>query len=187
LTSELWNRVGLIAKLATEFKKAPQKLGKTAIMKIIFILQEVQNVPCGYKFSLYTYGPYCSDVLADLDYAEAIKGVEIFAQCAGTNGYNIEPAQKADEYMARANEFLRIYEKKINSTIGSFCKMSARDLELRSTIIYIYKNYLANKWDIELEQISTDLRELKPHFTSKDVEIAFEQLDGMGIFRQLCG
>ena len=43
------------------------KLGKTAVMKAVFMLQQVKGIKLGYDFSIYTYGPYASDVMADID------------------------------------------------------------------------------------------------------------------------
>ena len=85
--NDLWNRVGLISDFAKRLELKKTQFGKTAVMKYLFILQEVFKVPLGYEFSLYTYGPYCSDVLSDLDYTEAIDGVKIYSVGAGTGGY----------------------------------------------------------------------------------------------------
>ena len=43
-------------------------LGRTAIMKLIFLLQEGKGLPVGYDFRLYSYGPYDSEVLQDLEF-----------------------------------------------------------------------------------------------------------------------
>ena len=52
------------------FELVSQKadLGKTAIMKFMFMLQQVYKVPLGYDFKIYTYGPYSSEVMDDMDF-----------------------------------------------------------------------------------------------------------------------
>src|ERR1700756_3287239 len=58
------DRVGTLSLLVV---KAPgQRLGRTALMKLLFFLQELESIPLGYDFRLHTYGPYESAVLSDL-------------------------------------------------------------------------------------------------------------------------
>ena len=67
------DRIALIARLVA---RAPTRLGRTALMKCLFFLKVVKHVPLPYSFGLYTYGPFDSDVLDDLQYAEALGAVE---------------------------------------------------------------------------------------------------------------
>ena len=62
----LTTRLGVFAELA---KSAKNAFGRTALMKLCYFLQEVKGVPLRYEFSLYSYGPFDSDVLADLQTA----------------------------------------------------------------------------------------------------------------------
>lgn len=183
--NDLWNRVGLISFLTKELYSYRTQFGKTAIMKLIFILQEVYKVPLGYRFSLYTYGPYCSDVLSDLDYSEAINGVKIYHVVSEPGGYNIEPSYEADGYIAKAKTFLDNHKGSINDMLKLFGKMTAKDLELRSTIVYIYKNYLKNRWEIDSTEIAGDVKELKPYFSTEQILEAYQELSETGIFTQL--
>lgn len=66
IMGNLNKRMGIISEIT---KKKP-RLGKTAIMKYIFLLQKVYNVPLGYDFEIYTYGPYSSEVMEDIDLAK---------------------------------------------------------------------------------------------------------------------
>lgn len=181
----LWDRVGLISKLTKELAFAETQFGKTAIMKYLYILQEVFKVPLGYKFSLYTYGPYCSDVLSDLDYTEAIDGVQVYSVDMGASGYSIEPTGKTDEYINKSYKFLSKNEESINKVIELFGGMSARDLELRSTIIYLYKTYLRNEWEVDREEIISDVRELKPYFSRIEIQEAYDVLKHKSIFKRI--
>lgn len=186
IINDLWIRVGLISYLAKKLEQIKAQFGKTAVMKYLYILQEVFNVQLGYEFSLYTYGPYCSDVLSDLDYTEAIDGVKIYSVGSGTGGYCIKPSHKTDEYIKKSKDFLSENIEHINNVIELFGDMSARDLELRTTIIYLYKNYLKNKWEIDSNEIATDVRELKPYFSIEQIVHAYNQLDNMKLFTNLC-
>lgn len=183
--NELWNKVGLISKFSKEFELSTTQFGKTAVMKYLFILQEVFKVPFEYEFSLYTYGPYCADVLSDLDYSEAIDAVKLYNVCSGTGGYCIRPSTKTEEYISKSDSFLKDYDKEIKEVISLFGKMTARDLELRSTIIYMYKNYINNSWAISSDEIASDVNQIKPHFTNEEILSAYDQLEAMGIFKRI--
>jgi len=183
--NDLWKKVGLISYLTKRLELVKTQFGKTAVMKYLYILQEVYKVQLGYEFSLYTYGPYCSDVLSDLDYTEAIDGVKIYSVGLGTGGYCIKPSFKTDEYIEKSRNFLSENEEHINKVIELFGDMSARDLELRTTIIYLYKNYLQNKWVIDSNEIASDVKELKPYFRKEEILEAYNQLNEMNIFEIL--
>ena len=65
---QLWFRLDL---LCTLIDQAPGRLGRTAIMKLAYLLQTVKCLPLGYDFRLHTYGSFESDVLNDLGSAES--------------------------------------------------------------------------------------------------------------------
>ena len=69
----LFSRLALMASISDLFRAKSPTLGRTAIMKLCFFLQESKGVPLGYHFSLYSYGPFDSDVLSDLGTAVRLK------------------------------------------------------------------------------------------------------------------
>ena len=58
-------RLSLPAVLARRLEGRSPQFGKTVLMKFAYLLQEIYGIPLGYRFSLYTYGPYSKEVLAD--------------------------------------------------------------------------------------------------------------------------
>src|SRR5713226_8389467 len=87
-------RIGLIAALV---EKAPgQTLGRTAVMKLAYFLQVLKKVPLGYDFRLHTFGPFDSDVLDDLAYAEVFGAVKdkVITQSQGYR-YEIKPGKRS--------------------------------------------------------------------------------------------
>ena len=83
-------RLALLPVLA---EQAPAgHIGRTALMKYMYFPQTVRGVPLGYNFSMYSYGPFDSDVLADLSSAEMMNIVDVApVEFAGGYGYSIEP------------------------------------------------------------------------------------------------
>ncbi len=70
-----WNRLALVTVLAEKMQERGGGLGRTRLMKFAYLLQTVKNVPLGYNFTLYSYGPFDSSVLGDLSYASVLQAV----------------------------------------------------------------------------------------------------------------
>ena len=166
-------RVRLPAILVERLQGVSPQFGKTVFMKMVYLLQEVYNVPLGYRFTLYNYGPYVSDVLSDLDrskqrgwvnvnYLENELGFEI---TAGPSSVNVPDAFVVfDEY-----------EEEIKSLVETFGKFRAKELELRTTIICLRK-MLGSGNDKVFEQIIEAVHQLKPHFAKPEIERAVQEL-----------
>ncbi len=169
--SERWNQYGLIADLAVKLKDVSPQLGKTVMQKMVYILQEVYGVPCDYDYILYNYGPYSGVLAEDLVFFESLEGVSI--NWGRNMGYEILPGAKAGHFIKRAHEFIEKYEHQINTAIENFGTMTAREIELQSTIIYVSKENGTN-----LEQ---RIKEIKPHFSVEEIRNSIEQLMEMKI------
>ncbi len=68
-----WWRPAVLAELVN---KSPGKPGRTVMMKLAYLLQTIRNVPLGYHFELYNYGPYDNDVLSDLSQAATLDAID---------------------------------------------------------------------------------------------------------------
>ncbi|NLX01641.1 MAG: hypothetical protein GXY40_03820 [Syntrophomonadaceae bacterium] len=93
-----------------------------------------------------------------------------------TLGYKILPTAKTDHFRQRAQEFLNKYDVKIDEAIDIFGRMNARELELRSTIIYVFKES-----PMDNKSMISRVNEIKPHFTEDEIGSAIEQLMGINI------
>src|SRR5258705_8499893 len=98
-------RLALLPVLAE--RVAAGHIGRTALMKYMYFLQTVRAVPLGYNFSMYSYGPFDSDVLADLSSAETMRVVEVTpVEFSGGYGYRIRPGARAETAKRDAATFL---------------------------------------------------------------------------------
>ncbi len=132
------DRVAVIATLAN--KVGPRQLGRTSLMKLLYFLEEVKGVPLGYNFTLYSYGPYDSQVLSDLGAAERRQAVvATVVTHRGGYGYQISPGAVAPEYIAQADAFLTQYGAEIDWVAENFGNDTPADLELLSTIVYAHR------------------------------------------------
>ena len=70
-------RQAMITDLSFRLEEVSPQFGKTVLMKLLYLLQEVYKAPLGYRFSFYTYGPYSPEVIQDLDYTRVRGGVNV--------------------------------------------------------------------------------------------------------------
>lgn len=161
------SRRALISVLASKSKGG--YMGRTALMKYMYLLQTVRGVPLGYRFTLYAYGPFDSDVLVDLSVAEAFEAVECELELySGGYRYKIRPALNAKWLQGRAEKFLARYSKDVDWVIKKFGSFSSAELELVGTIVYVDREVVVGK-RLRLEQVVKIVREVKPHFSQDKV------------------
>ena len=162
-----WKRYALIAELVSRLEKISTQLGKTALQKLVYLLQEIYGIEAGYDFELYTYGPYTSRLLQDLDQVEALEGVKVNLMASALGGYSIFPGEKNQEIRKKAENFLSQENVKdgIDRLINEFGNLWAKDLELRATIVYAVHNNTNMYLFSELVDL---IHEIKPRF-SKDI------------------
>ena len=157
--------------------KSPQ-FGRTVFVKLAYLLQEVYQVPLGYRFSLYTYGPYSTEVLADLDRAR-LRGqvnVDYIGQDAG---FVITKGPRAGQ-PGPDHESLNLFEGEIDSLIECFGQYNARSLELRTTIAYVWKMLKVSGRADESNVVGAILQ-LKPQFKDSEIKAAISELKENGL------
>lgn len=167
--------------VSTKFAESVPQLGRTALVKYCYFLQTLRKVPLGYRFSLYSYGPFDSDVLADLDSATGIGGVtSSVVPYFNSYGYKIEAGPRAKAVEARNSGFLRAYQSDIDWVIANFGSMSAIELELSSTLVYCDREAKAKREKLSIEDLSIRVRDVKPHFTLDQIRRTAADLSARG-------
>lgn len=169
-----WEKYGLITELTGLGQQYSPQFGKTALQKLVYLLQEVYNVPVGYEFNLHTYGPFSAELLSDLDYVAFLDGIEIDWVASG--GYSISEGNKAQDVRERAGEFLAKYKEQICSIVNEFGNLTAKELELRSTLIFVQKQAMKQGETISDKDLTRYVHEIKPHFSMPAIESAVEEL-----------
>src|SRR5271155_2624662 len=168
-----WERYALIAEIVQRFNLANHRLGKTALQKIIFLLQRAFCVDFGYRYTLYTYGPYCADVARDLDIVEGFGGAQVLYDL-GLGGYEIRPGSTNKEIRERSEPSLKTIGPQLDQLVSAFGRFNAKELELRSTLVYLAKPGLTR--DGLIQQV----HDVKPHFTSQVIDSALQELETAG-------
>ena len=159
-------RIAVITQLAEK----TGYLGRTALMKYCYFLQTLKRVPLGYSFSLYSYGPFDSEVLSDLDTAEALGAVKTHVVLyPGGYGYRIEAGDRADTAKRWGSEFLEMYGDRIDWVLAQFGSLNSAQLELASTIVYSDREAAKRLEKLSIEELARRVNDVKPHFSISQI------------------
>lgn len=167
-----------LAVLSSLVKDAPQKPGRTALMKFAYLLQTVRGVPLGYRFELYNYGPYDSTVLSDLSQAATLKAIKSETVCYPT-GYGYEYTTNDSGHLALRNKIageLAKHEDDIEWVLKTFGSASASRLELISTIIFAEREMRRKRQERSKEELCRRVKRIKPHFTEEIIAETIDEL-----------
>lgn len=177
-----WNRYALIVELADRLKGKSPQFGKTALQKMVYLLQEVYGIDCGYVYEFYSYGPFSSQLLQDLDLVEHVGAVEVCSVMSATGGYLIKPGGKADALREKAADFLKNpqTEQALSTLVDEFGRYSAKELELRSTIVYVVREIALGNHLPSAEEVSHVVSQLKPKFDGSEINQAIEEMRSKG-------
>jgi len=160
--------------MLTMIRKNPD-IGKTAVMKYTFFLQKAFGLKLGYPFSIYTYGPYSSDVSEDLDslmFYSFIDSEEYTYE--KRSGYKIRATKKGEKVQT---ELTDEENQKIDQVLELFGDKLARELELVSTILYFVdlQERIGHENSKNFNVIE-NVKAIKPHFNDSEIESEFENL-----------
>ena len=172
----MWWRLALVVALVS---RAPQqRLGRTALMKLLFLLSAVRGVSLGYRFRMYTYGPFDAEVLSDVDYAARLDGILVDIE-RYPNGYTytIRPGTTGDAIIGRADEFFNSHQDDVDWAIERFSELSAADLELLSTIVYVAQQDRVKS----MEEVVKIVHEIKPRFSLDQIHQGAGRLRDSGV------
>ena len=175
-SEKTFQRLALLAEFARR-----ARLGRTAIMKLCFFLQESRGVPLGYHFSIYSYGPFDSEVLADITTAERLNVLKSsVVYYASGSGYEYTEGSDAPSLHAFTSDFIEENSESIDWVFSHFAKKTAGELELLSTILFVAKFHNPRDADQLIGQVEI----IKPHFSSERIERGFDELVSIGVLRR---
>ena len=162
----------------TEIARRSSNIGKTGMMKFLYILEYVGKVPLGYDFGIYTYGPYCQTVMSDIEFAEFADYVKVSAVIYpnGMSGYQINTGDQSDQILERDAAILSEYSGEIDRVVNFFGSKTAKELELYSTTVYVTLSFANNHWGNSKSEICRSVQEIKPHFSIEAISDAYDDL-----------
>ena len=164
-----WKRYALLVDIIEKVHQGDFCNGRTALQKFIYFLQELYQMDCGYDFRFYTYGPFASEILSDLDTLESCKGIHA-KFVGGYGGYDYTPGEVRERFKSKEPEFLRENENTINQMLREFGGYSAKDLELYATIVWVDRSLKTKKKERNENTIASLVNDLKPKFDRSEID-----------------
>lgn len=139
-------------------------------MKLTYFLQELKQVPLGYDFRLHFYGSYDSEVLSDLKYAESLQFLksEVVLFSKGYR-YKVTPGPLTALVHEKGDAFVSQYDRVIGDIVQQFGSYPPSELELLSTI-HFTSAYLSNPTPVSMEEITSRVKAIQPHFSLEEIQ-----------------
>ena len=177
---EFESRILLISKIA----QLVPSIRKTAMMKCIYLLDAIEKVPTNYNFEIYTYGPYSSQVMEEIDFARqkgyiAMSGV-LFPD--GKYGYSINCTSQAENCLANSHE-LDKYLGSITKIANEFGQKPAKSLELIATIVFVDYAYSKTSNQTVGSVVCESVKRIKPHFSADVISNEYSLLQQKGYLK----
>src|SRR5882724_9043391 len=161
--------------LIGEIVKRATSPGRTAIQKYLYLLQSAFGSEPLYEFSMYTFGPFSSQVLSDLDVAEAMGVIQV---ARNNFGYSITAGPETERITGLASNFLEPLKDNLERLFKDFGHFGAKDLELRSTIIFVSQD-LKKSGQSQIA-LGDTVQEIKPGFARTQIDGAISELSQLG-------
>ena len=181
ITVSKWVKYAIIADLAKKLQEKGLHLGRTALQKFIYLLQELYNVDCGYEFKFYTYGPFSSEISGNLEIMTLYDVIKVQPpDCSyGRSAYKIEPSAECEALLETASDFLAENREKIETLLSVFGNKTAENLELYATVAWVDRSLYSNEnkgW----EDIASLVHELKPKFEMDKIKEGIQFMNNYG-------
>ena len=114
-------RQALIVELSKRLEGVSPQFGKTALMKLLYLLQEAYGVATGYRYSFYTYGPYSPEVTADLDITRLLGGVDVEFLADDPGGYQITPGRQSEGILSSGKGYIDANRHQLDELVKLDC------------------------------------------------------------------
>jgi uncharacterized protein YwgA len=132
-----WEHALVAAVVEAAKKSCPNcYLGRTAIQKLIYFLQ-VHGVPMRYKFRIYHYGPFCDDIMSDLDW---LQGDDVICDISTESRYsNFKTGSSWDELRSKYEGKLAEHQETIDHVVDALGDLEPEALELIATLDFCFR------------------------------------------------
>lgn len=166
-TMQQEERRGLICHLVEEMRNAGSWVGETHIQKCVYFLQNMMDIPAGYRFVLYKHGPYSFDLQGEL----AVMTARLRLDWELRNNYG--PSFILGPWGEKqASKRATKYDDGVKFVAQEISVKDVRSLERISTAFLIR----TRKPGVETMLIAEQLHEIKPHISIEDAHQAVDDV-----------
>lgn len=164
-------RASILLNLLAELYRNGSWCGETHLHKCTLFLQRLLNVPLGYEFIFYKYGPYSFDLSDEIS---RLRGDDL-VQVRPTPPYGVRilPGNNAELVFQKFSAASDPYKQQITFVAQKIGPKSVSELEKIATALWVkLENPGANSLIL-----STELTGLKPHVSTEEANKALEELN----------
>ncbi len=184
-TLDYIGRMAVMTALVKNYQGA-ECIKRTVLMKMLYLLQVVKQVPLGYRFQFYLYGPYDSRVLNDLALAESWGLIrQEYIEYSTGYFYKICEELGTDPFLKEFKDVWHPYQEAIRWVLENFRQYDASQMELLATLVWVDRSAVATNAELTEEQIVQTALALKPKATEETVRPLLLHLKRLNILRSL--
>ena len=137
--------------------------GETHLQKCVFFLQEMRNVPTGYTFQLYKYGPYSFDLHDEIVRLRGIGMLSLFSR-KPQYGAGLKISELGKSLRRHFPRTLEKYSDDIDFVTDHFGDLSASELGKLATAYYFILQDQGNSD----EEIAVKINGVKSHIANSE-------------------
>lgn len=165
-------KAAVLTKLIDELRRHGSWAGETHVQKASYLLQEVADVPLGYEFVLYHYGPFSFDLRDELTAlrADGLLALEPHLHY-GPKLVATPQAEKLQGHFART---LGRYGDAIAFVASKLGNKGVYELEKLATALYVTRKL---GQDTSVKKRAQELHRIKPHVSLEQARAAIEEID----------
>lgn len=132
-----WEHALIAATVEAASKKCPDcYIGRTAIQKLLYFMN-VLGVPMRYSFDIHHYGPFCPNVMHDVEWLVADDVIE--DRSPESRYSNYKPGVAWPELSSQYQPKLREFNEKIEDVCEALSDLSPHTLELIATLDFSFR------------------------------------------------
>ena len=150
-------------------------VGRTALQKIVYFLG-VRGIPTNYKFDIYHYGPFCEQILWDIDLLIADGVIEDSSTTSKFSNY--VPSESLSEITNLHRTIIESMRSDVREVVRALVPLKPAQWELIATLDYVYRQERATgtKGNLKAAVISKFLQIKKEKFPVEEVSKTYDAM-----------
>jgi uncharacterized protein len=137
----------LLAQVIAECSRVAAKerafFGRTALQKIMYFLKAL-GVPMSYRFTIHHYGPFCQEILRDVEWLLADEVIRDTSE-RHPKYSNYSPDTHFDSFIAGFRPGFEEFHETITDVAESMASLRPEYLELLATLHHLYRSLKATR------------------------------------------
>jgi len=169
---ERLKRCSILLSLIRNLREQGSWCGETHIQKTTYFLQELLNIPLGFDFILYKYGPYSFDLTDELSAMRADKIVALQPKIPYGPSYIIDEVGHLVSKLYPTT--LKKFNPQITFVADKLGNKNVSELERLATALYICSEIEPST---DIEKQAELINKIKPHISLTQAKDAIGLID----------